>query len=218
VKRVRTPGGAIVAVLPLLAVIAGGVLLVRHNEKHASQPPPTGPIVWGTPDSLSWWVYPQRSFYYGHPVLVNWDSHGKDAVLEGVSLNQPTPGLRIVERHSFDPTAGISVANASVFPLPNGKHVDLQPFVGATVAASPSGDRSGPSIGIALVLAVDGTRTIYRTNGLVLRYRVGSTNYRMVVYDLIQVCVSDHAEQSPGTCPTNPNLDAVPPNSSGSLS
>jgi hypothetical protein len=208
----RRPLVLVIAVVCVPAILGGALLVFRGGE---GKPELTaGPIYWGFPNGTSGWSYPGKPFYYGLAEAVNVDPQGRPAVFEGVSLVNPSPGLRITKLYTIhlNDEPRIS-ATSPVIPPATGER--LYPFYGTTLAATRRTIKHKLTYGIGVVMQGPANRQEYNFDGLVLRYRIGETQYEVTMWDRARFCVAPDPFHPPFHCEVPPSGDNVPQNPAG---
>jgi hypothetical protein len=183
------------ALVAAAAAVVLAVVLVGGDEE-----PSAGPL--GS-DEVQGLGAPQeagRTFTFGLPVAYN--EGDEPAVLDRISLLDPTPGLEVV---------GTRVAGADRRLLyqsgdpdwPSRRITDQHPVNGFEVAPqdTPEGRR-----GVELVFGLRADRPgRYRTRGVQIDYRVGDTRHRSTMLVALQLCIPPRGVAAEGRrCPTPP--------------
>jgi hypothetical protein len=125
-----------------------------------------------------------RDFTFGLPVAFN--RGDEPAVLERISLIDPTPGLKVIATRVAGPDRRIFFFAAEPYWPPR-EITDLHPVRGFEVAPQdePDGDR-----GVELVFGARADQPgRYRTHGVRIDYRVGDTEHRATLRNVFRVCV-----------------------------
>jgi len=195
--------------LALLAIV--GTALFLSDRRSAANTPAPGPIHWGFPSGVSGWALPHQPFYFGGAAVVNHDPAGRPAVLQGVDLLNPSPGLKILDAYTTRPN--IETVTATDESMPPRAGETLHPFQGARVPASPAEAKDPTAFGISLVLSGPADQRTHSFDGIVLRYKVGDEQYQVTMYQQARFCVTPHAHNPTGRCepPEEHNVPDNPP-------
>jgi hypothetical protein len=190
----RTPVRLLLAAAALGAAVAVALVVFASDDDDGPTPGPLGSdevVGLGAPQEAG------RDFTFGLAVAYN--RGDEPAVLERISLVDPTPGLRVIETRVAGPQRRL-LYQAGDYRWPSPEITDLHPVRGFEVAPrdQPDGRR-----GVELVFRLRVDRPgRYTARGVQIDYRVGDTSHRSRLTTAYRVCAVPEREPTEGRrCP-----------------